>query len=490
MKRRHIVFLSIFFTLTSFALERGTIGRYMVQGVTTNSTKQTPFWMLNNRYGLSSIDRYNGYLRAAAFRDVDSTRRFSWGVGADFVVPYNFTSHFVIQQLYGELKYRSLTLTIGSKERFESLVNRELGSGDMVFSANARPVPQIHLAMPQYQWIPKMNKWLAFKGFVSFGMFTDGRWQQNTFNGRDSWRKNVLYHTKGIFLRGGNRDRFPLTVEGGFEMGTQFAGKAYIYNNGTYQLINMKHGFKEFFNAIFGLGGGDSDDPNQKGEISNSYGNHVGEWSLALSWAPKDVNWAAKAYFQHYFEDHSQLFWDYLWRDMLLGAEFTLPRNPFVDKVVYEYLYTKDQSGAVYWDRTPDIPIQISGQDDYYNHAIYGGWQHWNMGMGNPLIMSPIYNSRSIHFNHNRVVAHHVGLSGSPTDELNYRILLSYISSWGTYKFATPKVLHTFNSMLEITYSPRRLSGWSFRVGIAGDKGDITRNTFGGMLTVTKIGLL
>jgi len=489
VKRRHIVFIAIFFALTSFAFEQGKIGRYMVQGVTTNSTKQTPFWMLNNRYGLSSLDRYNGYLRAAAFRDVDSTRRFSWGVGADFVVPYNFTSHFVIQQLYGELKYRSLTLTIGSKERFTSVVNRELGSGDMVFSTNARPIPQVYLAMPEYQWIPKMNKWLAVKGFLSLGLFTDGPWQRRTYNFKESWYNKVLYLSKGVFLRGGNSDRFPLTVEGGFEMGTQFGGRSYKYMNGSYTIIDMHHGFKELINAFLGLGGGDSKDPNQKGEISNCYGNHVGEWSLALSWTPKDTDWAARIYFQHYFEDHSQLFWDYLWRDMLLGTEFTLPENPFVDKILYEYLYTKDQSGPVYWDRTPDIPIQISGTDNYYNHSIYGGWQHWGMGMGNPLIVSPVY-SNGIHFDHNRVIANHVGISGHPTDELHYRILLSSIRSWGTYGNPTSKVLHNFSSMLEVTYSPRRMSGWSFRAGIAGDKGDIIRNTFGGMFTVTKTGLL
>jgi len=461
----------------------------MVQGVTVNSSKQTPFWLLNNRYGLSSIDRYNGYLRAAAFHDIDTTRRFSWGAGADFVVPYNYTSHFVIQQLYGELKYRSLTLTIGSKERFTSIVNRELSSGDMVFSANARPIPQIYLAMPEYQWIPKTKNWLAVKGFISFGMFTDGHWQNRTFNNKSSWTNKVLYHSKGIFLRGGNRDKFPLTVEGGFEMGTQFGGRTYRYVNGKYVVIDMRHGFKEIINAILGLSGGDSNDSNQSGEISNCYGNHVGEWSLALSWAPKDTDWSVKAYYQHYFEDHSQLFWDYLWRDMLLGAEITLPKNPFVDKVVYEYLYTKDQSGSVYWDKTPEIPIQISGADDYYNHYIYGGWQHWGMGMGNPLLVSPIYND-AIHFKHNRIIAHHIGISGRPTDEIDYRILLSSTRSWGTYKVSTPKVLHNFSSMLEVTYSPRRLSGWSFRAGIAGDHGDIIRNTFGGMITVTKTGLL
>ena len=485
-----ILFLSLSIAAGSYAFMPDSTYRYMVQGMSVVSTKQTPFWMVNNRLGLSSLNRSNGYLRAAAFRDIDSTRRFSWGAGVDLVAPYNFTSKFVIQQLYGEVKYRSLQLTVGSKERYMGLVNQELSSGDMVFSLNARPIPQVHLAMPDYQWVPLTRNWLAIKGFFSFGMFTDGRWEQHRYDGHASWDKNVLYHTKGVFLRGGNTDRFPLTVEGGFEMGTQFGGKCFIYKgNGKYDIVNMRHGFKQFLEAIFGLSGGDADDPWQDGEISNCYGNHVGEWSLAATWAPKNAGWSVKAYYQHYFEDHSQLFFDYAWKDMLLGTEITLPQNPLVDKFVYEYLYTKDQSGPVYWDHTPDIPVQISGRDNYYNHSIYTGWQHWGMCLGNPLLLSPIYSDAN-KFDHTRLIGHHFGLSGRPSDEFYYRILLSATRSWGTYFNRPPKVMKNFNGLLEVTYSPRRIPGWSFRIGVAGDHGDIVRNTFGGMLTITKTGLL
>ena len=134
-----ILFLSLSIAAGSYAFMPDSTYRYMVQGMSVVSTKQTPFWMVNNRLGLSSLNRSNGYLRAAAFRDIDSTRRFSWGAGVDLVAPYNFTSKFVIQQLYGEVKYRSLQLTVGSKERYMGLVNQELSSGDMVFSLNARP---------------------------------------------------------------------------------------------------------------------------------------------------------------------------------------------------------------------------------------------------------------------------------------------------------------------------------------------------------------
>lgn len=461
--------------------------RWMVEGNAATSSRHTPFWLMNNRMGLSSLEKNNGYMRAGFFREMQHDSRFSWGFGADIAVPYNYTSHFVIQQLYGEIRYRSLELTIGSKERYIGVVNEELGSGDMTFSQNARPVPQVFLSMPKYEWVPWTKQMLAVKGFFSMGMLSDWRWQRDHVGPDGNWAEHVLYHTKGLFLRWGNREKLPLMIEGGFEMGTLFGGKAHRGD----KVINMPTDLKNIIKAMLGMSGGDSGDPSQAGEISNCYGDHVGEWSLAATWAPKETDWSVRAYYQHFFEDHSQLFFDYAWKDMLLGVEFTLPKNRFVDQFVYEYLNTKDQSGAVYWDHTPDLPEQVSGADNYYNHYIYNGWQHWGMGLGNPLLISPIYNSNgSISFRHNRVKGHHFGVSGSPTDELHYRILMSMTRSWGTYATPLPNVERNFNAMVEMTYSPRRLAGWDFRLGLGADGGKMLGKTLGAMLTIRKTGWL
>ena len=124
--------------------------------------------------------------------------------------------------------------------------------------------------------------------------------------------------------------------------------------------------------------GGSSDTP--LGEQTNIYGNHLGSWNFSLTWyAPKD--WTIRPYYEHYFEDHSQMFGEYGWKDCLAGGEITFPKNPVVSSFVYEYISTKDQSDSVYWDHTSEIPEQVSGTDNYYNHGIYTGWQHWGMGI-------------------------------------------------------------------------------------------------------------
>ena len=80
---------------------------YKVEGEVSFSTgENTPFWLVNNREGLASIEKNNGYLRVGLFKEIEPERRFSWGAGVDLAGAYNFSSSFIIQQLYAELKYR------------------------------------------------------------------------------------------------------------------------------------------------------------------------------------------------------------------------------------------------------------------------------------------------------------------------------------------------------------------------------------------------
>lgn len=481
-------------TFSAAALELpDSVYRYHVEATAEVSTgDHAPFWLSNNRFGLSSVRSDFGYLRAGMFREAQYDRRFSWEAGADLAVAYNFTSSFVVQQLYAGVRYRSLSLTAGSREWSSSIIRSELSSGSMTFSQNARPVPQVMLEMRDYNYVPLTKKWLAAKGYISMGMFTDDRWQRSHVGPDGIWTDNLLFHSKGLFLRGGNPDRFPLTVEGGLEMGSQFGGTVYTFDTkGNRVVVHLPHGIKDIIKVIVPMAGGDTNDPIQEGELTNVLGNHVGQWSLAATWHRKDSPWALSVYYQHYFDDHSQMLFDFAWRDMLMGFSLNVPKNPVISEFVYEYLCTKDQSGPVYWDHTPAIPEQVSGRDDYYNHYLYPSWEHWGMGLGNPLLISPIYNSdHTLGFYHNRIKGHHFGFKGSPLRDLDYRVLLSYTRSWGTYKYPTSTVLHNFNALVEATWHPSRLPGWAARISIGADGGRLLGKSFGAMFTISKSGWL
>ena len=121
---------------------------------------------------------------------------------------------------------------------------------------------------------------------------------------------------------------------------------------------------------------------------------------------------------------------------------------------------------------------------------IYGAWQHWGMIIGNPLVISPIYNNGSLLLKSNRIVAHHIGFEGSPANDLSYRILASYQRSWGTYKNPLPEVADNFNFLAEVAWRPRRLPGWEGTLSVGIDAGDLIGRSAGLQLSIAKTGLI
>lgn len=457
-----------------------------------------PFWFTSNRYGLSSHHNNYGYLRGYIGRDVttDSLRNWRIGYGADMAVAVGVGSkHFILQQLYTDIQWKALRLSLGQKERPLELKNQVLSSGAMTTGINARPLPQVRLELPDFMVIPGTKNWLAIKGHIAYGWYTDNAWQRD-FNANDKrylYTTNSLYHSKAAFLRIGNKEKFPLTIIGGLEMSCQFGGTGHNlrqrvgFGGPEYYDKNLLNGFKSFWNAFI-PGGSDSND----GDIySNREGNQLGSWHLRADYHGK--GWGAAAYLEHFFDDQSQMFWQYGWKDMLYGIEISLPKNAFLSSLVYEHIGTMDQSGAIYHDQTANIPEQVSGCDQYYNNHVYGAWQHSGYVMGNPLLSSPIYNSRFgmshyIMVYHNRINAHHIGLCGEPTKEWGWRLLYTHEKSLGSYNSPTEDPQKANYIMAEVTYKPHQVQGLSITASYGHNDGEILGNSNGGMLSVSYSG--
>jgi hypothetical protein len=178
-----------------------------------------------------------------------------------------------------------------------------------------------------------------------------------------------------------------------------------------------------------------------------------------------------------------------MWKDMLLGLEVNFPKNRFLSSLVYEYNHTMHQSGAIYHDWTQEIPVQVSARDDYYNNHVYGSWQMGGFVLGNPLIISPIYNpyfnnTGSLAIRHNRFKVHHIGLSGSPFDELCWCILYTHQYSLGTFNLPMPTPNKANYLLVEATYAPSRLNGLSLTASYGHNDGNLLGNSNAAMLTV------
>lgn len=444
----------------------------------------TPFWLVNNRQGLTAVKSDFGYLRAGLFRDCDTTHLFSWSAGIDMLGGYGYDSPVMLHQLFGEARYRCLGLTIGMKAGIDSGVNNaDLGSGNMLYSGNSRPIPQVRAGIPGYTPLPLTDGWLSVKGYVAYGFFTDGSWQRDHVPPKALRTERVLYHSKAMHLRVGDDSRSRVWAEGGLEMATQFGGISYSPKDTVRMPCGPRAFFKAFIPQAGSVGTPDS-------ERLNVEGNHVGCWDTRIGCrVAEGVNLGL--YYNHFFEDHSMMTFDYMWRDGLWGLEINLPEMAVASQIVYEYLYSRDQSGPVYWDHTPEIPEQVSGRDNYYNHGVYTGWQHWGMGIGNPLLISPVYNTDGVlYFRYNRVEAHHAGIKGQLRSDLAYKLLFTYSRTWGTYSMPLTEVKSITAWLAEITYSPARFDGLSGRLSLGLDRGSLLGDNCGMMITIKKTGWL
>lgn len=484
---------------------------YNVEMQSTFSDGRTPLWMNANRYGLSSLETGNGYFRTGVFRPLrtDSARRWGIGYGVDLAVPYNFTSSFVVQQAFAEGRWLHGSLTVGSKQYPMELKNNRLSSGSQTLGINARPVPQVRIALPDYWTLPFGNGWIHLKGHIAYGRMTDDSWQHDFTGKQSKYADDVLYHSKAGYLKIGNEDRFcPFSLEIGLEMASTFGGTSYVPDGqGGMTAIKGKTGLGAYWKAFI-PGGADAGETTYR----NAEGNQVGSWLVRMNWDTE--MWRMSIYADKYFEDHSAMFqldydgygegdeWQarkkhryllYDFKDIMLGAEFRMKYDRWVNSVVFEYIYSKYQSGPIYHDHTSAIPDHIGGKDNFYNHGIYTGWQHWGQVMGNPLYRSPVYNSDgTVSVRNNRFMAFHLGVDGRPLERFTYRLLATWQEGLGTYDDPYDKKHHDVSFLVEGEYAfgGKLLKGWSVRGGYAMDFGGILGNNFGFQLTVAKAGLI
>ena len=479
---------------------------------TVASGDHNPLWLNANKYGLSSLKTTNGYLRGALMRplSLDNGRKWGVGYGVDAAVAAGFTSTLVVQQAYVEGRWLKGVLSVGAKEYPMELKNPELSSGSQTLGINARPVPQVRLALPDYWSIPFTRGWLSLKGHIAYGKTTDDKWQKEFTGQHHKYTEGSLYHSKAGYLKIGNPEEVLFSVELGAEFATQFGGKSYRFlsDGSPDDVIQHESGVKGMLRALI-PGGKDTVDDDYTGGAGNSLGSWLARFNFDCD------EWGFSFYVDHFFEDHSSmLFLDYNgygqgseWnvkkdrryflyalKDIQLGLEIRFADATWLNNILFEYLYSKYQSGPVYHDHDEVISDHLSGQDNFYNHSLYTGWQHWGQVMGNPLFLSPIYNSdQSIQVKNNRSQAIHLGFRGELFWGCHYRFLGTYLKGYGTYDIPYSEPRKTVSLLAEATYSfvnTSPLKGWSMRGALGLDFGKLLGDNYGIQLTLVKNGII
>lgn len=448
-----------------------------------------PYYMSSNRYGVDGVSPYAAYVRGRVKRNMTDSTRFDYGFGADimagYVSPIDYekyssttgdyyrhgvnSGYWYPQQLYGEMRYRSLFLLAGMKEIDRSLFS-SLGSGDLVLSRNARPVPQARIGFTNFVDVPFTRGWLQVQAELAFGRFIDDGWKRRQFNDYNSfYTADTWMHYKRLYFRIAPQERFTFTV--GMQHAAQFGGTRYTYYKG--ELTSTEHYPEKWLKILLPL----------QNEGSNFYdGNHLGSWDLKARYLLPEGN-EIELYAQWPWEDGSGLGklngFDGVW-----GLRYSSARRGWIDEAVVEYIDFTNQSGPMHWApgdfSGTGIPGQATGADDYYNNYAYSAWANYGMTMGNPFIKGPAYNlSGYPRILDNRLRGVHVGLSGSPAPNWDYTLLFSYRTSWGTPFLPAASRRDCTSLLLHGGWKAPAVEGMKVNFAVGFDCGNLLGNSFG-----------
>ena len=434
----------------------------------------TPFWMVANKFGLSSVDN-SAYLRGSMDLQYKFGDNWRLEAGLDLVGAVGMDANFFVQQAYADIYYRWLGLSVGSRERSFPLLNKELSSGSLVVSDNARPIPQVRFGAFDYVQI-----WPRFglKAELSFGWFTDGRFQKDFVDEHNYYSEKVLYHHKSFYMRIGLPEG-RWVWEMGYRLDSQFGGKK--TDNATGEVFDNGGGWKRYWHALIPQKG---DSETTLGDQVQYEGNILGSEFLKLT--HNNDLFSLSAYLENYFDDFSGMGklngFDGLW-----GIEYKGHKFKYIDNAVSEYYQSTHQSGPMHGMDFDDMALKTGGADDYYNNFFYTGWEHWGYSLGTPLSVSPVYNDNgSLRFYYNRVRAFHVAFSGDLSDEVSYVGRFNHSRTWGTPFMPTPEMKKSVSAAIEIDYSPAGLKSWHFRFGVGGDVSDVYGDNIGLSVAVRK----
>jgi Capsule assembly protein Wzi len=435
-----------------------------LSGVSSTGTA-SPFLFQSQNYAQTTADKNSLYSNISLGKDFDGNKKYfdiSFKVNgllrtADSEKPNAYLHEYYTKVVI--LKF--LDFTAGAKEEILGTQDSTLSGGGLLFSKNTRPMPKLTLGIEHYTDVPFTKGFLQVKGALSHG------WFENTLI------KNMYLHHKYAYLRIGGK--WPVHLQYGLDHVCQWGGILPKYGQ-------QPDSFSDYI-AIFKGGHGGSS--SNTGEQINALGNHIVSQSLKLEIDISDYK--INGYWQNINEDPPV---DFIWKndmnkpDGLWGVSLKNNKLPFINGILYEYLNTTDQAGAIF----QKDGIIYGGSDNYFSNYLYPtGWNYMSKTIGTPYIWNNKQKWPSS--TNNRVCVQHVGIEGE-TDGYKYRLMASYSKNYGTYSAPFPHMIENTSTMLEIKKTYKQLYNIELGCTIGADFGGLYGNTLGCMLSIRKRGNL
>lgn len=372
---------------------------------TAGSGEGLPFWLAANQHGRVDPTSSNAGLQFSAHHPFTGSAGLDYAFGIEMLGRVSRNSTATLHQLYGQVRYWKLQLTVGRREQSIGRVDTSLSLGSTTHSRNAPPLPRISVASSGYVAVPGTGGALAFKGYLSHG------WMES-----DRFVEDALVHEKYLYARF-LPPEFPVNAHAGITHHVQWGGTH--PEEGPQQSSLARWGDVLIGDEVLVEG------PRTDSPTFNP--NHLAMYDFSLS---VDLGSArGRAYRQFYHEDIASFrfrnVWDGLWGVSLRRDD----PEAFVSALLWEHFRTTRQSAR------RDLN-ERRGSDSYYNHGHYeDGWTYQGRTLGTPLLTpastTPGVRSFAKGIANNIVVAHHLGVEGYLGAELAYQLLGTYSRNYG-----------------------------------------------------------
>ncbi len=429
---------------------------------------ELPFWITSNHNGVFTMESKNYQLLQAGFTRflVDGSKNkwdYTWG--ANLVYGYGGKSDFQANEYWVGARYKWLNIIVGAKA--DPILYGGLSStnGNIDRSNNARPLPGISFSSNGFIPFLFWKKWFSVKGI----------YEEKFFSGH-AYVSDAHLHHKALYGRAILGDKLTITA----------SLEHFVEWGGTSPELGPMPGMNQYLNYVLNLRAGSGAYVDDQ---TNKAGNQLGNYSIEIkkAWAKSSLTF----YWNHLFEDQSGIEMQN-WCDGLYGLHYSKKdHSALVTDFVYEFMYTKNQSGSLHMvsDPTPEDPNHWygRGKDNYFDHFVYRSYSYYNRMIGTPLFI-PIIGTNGVAsgFESTRMWMHHIGLKGSLSKEVYWKTMLTYSRNFGTYDNAYPTrggvypvPLDEFSFLGEFIYNGKQLP-FSVNVGISGDYGKRFKDNLGG----------
>lgn len=360
-------------------------GELAVEGL-VSSRDELPFWMYHNRRG-----RVTETTNISALLSGEANYNLTFAnlkIGGGILFQDGETDQFFLDELYAQFTSLRFHLTAGRKHQKELYDGLSASNRNILWSLNAPALPGIQFGT---------NSPIFLSGDEGIGF--EGSWNAYLLE-RNRFVKYARVHRVNFLLVYRSENNFQ--IKAGIDHFAQWGGS-------SRERGPIDGGSNDYFEII-------------TGQEDFGTGNHLGTYEFYLQ---KDrPNMYVEFFYNYLYEDNSRMgFGNFPDGRYGLFLNFT-DRDRVIDKVLYEFNYTRHQSSNA-----------AGYNQNYLNNGIYqSGWTFKERIIGSPFFT---YDKEQDQIVNNKFVMHHIGISGNFSEYFKsypYKLLVSGGRNDGTYR--------------------------------------------------------